>query len=256
MRVCEKEMLFTVCKFVIKYWIDFVQFLFLLCTLSFPKLICVPQSPQKVLLSVAAAVLRPSYLLHISYLHIPPPPSRDISTKRFPTTNLWFVNQPLIFLWVQKFLWFLQNVLSKTWLFKSKVNIRRSMLIRKGKLRKYHLQLVRRKVVLWSHSLSCSICWHYYKQMGSPHIFLLLWSNILQKESPEYPSYSLYLWSIATNVRILFTYSRNMNCPQMKMVLLVIALSLGSLSFSICCASYYFKYCTVYSDKYCNKHLF
>ena len=56
------------------------------------------------------------------------------------------------------------------------------------------------------------------------------------------------------------------------MVLLVIALSLGSLSFSICCASYYFKYCTahgdkyctvynakyctVYSDKYCNKHLF
>ena len=152
-RVCEKEMLFTVCKFMIKYWIDFVQFLFLLCILSFLKLICVPQSPQKVLLSVAAAVLRPSYLLHISYLHIPPPPSRDISTKRFPTTNLLFVNQPLIFLWVQKFLWFLQNVLSKTWLFKSKVNIRRSMLIRKGKLRKYHLQLVRRKLVLWSQSL-------------------------------------------------------------------------------------------------------
>ena len=41
----------------------------------------------------------------------------------------------------------------QNWLFKSKVNIRRSMLIRKGKLRKYHLQLVRRKVVLWSHSL-------------------------------------------------------------------------------------------------------
>ena len=48
------------------------------------------------------------------------------------------------------------------------------------------------------------------------------------------------------------------------MVLLVIALSLGSLSFSICCASYYFKYCTahgdkyntVYRDKYCNKHPF
>ena len=35
-----------------------------------------------------------------------------------------------------------------------------------------------------------------------------------------------------------------MNCPQRKMVLLVIALSLGSLSFSICCASHYFKYCT------------
>ena len=93
----------------------------------------------------------------------------------------------------------------QNWLFKSKVNIRRSMLIRKGKLRKYHLQLVRRKVVLWSHSLSRSICWHYYKQMGSPHIFLLLWSNILQKESPEYPSYSLYLWSIAANLCILFT---------------------------------------------------
>ena len=170
---------------MIKYWIDFVKFLLLLCTLSFLKLICVPQSPQKVLLSVAAAVLRPSYLLHISYLHIPPPPSRDISTKRFPTTNLLFVNQPLIFLWVQKFFWFLQNVLSKTWLFKSKVNIRCSMLIRKGKLRKYHLQLVRRKVVLWSHSLSRSICWHYYKQMGSPHIFLLLWSNFLQQKSVQ-----------------------------------------------------------------------
>ena len=42
-----------------------------------------------------------------------------------------------------------------------------------------------------------------------------------------------------------------MNCPQRKMVLLVIALSLGSLSFSICCASYYFKYWTAHGDKYC-----
>ena len=92
----EGDGFYKFCKFMIKYWIDFAQFLFLLCTLSFLKLMYIPQSPQKVLLSVAAAVLRPSYLLHISYLHIPPPPSRDISTKRFPTTNLLFVNQPLL----------------------------------------------------------------------------------------------------------------------------------------------------------------
>ena len=178
---------------MIKYWIDFVQFLFLLCTLSFLKLICVPQSPQKVLLSVAAAVLRPSYLLHISYLHIPPPPSRDISTKRFPTTNLWFVNQPLIFLWVQKFLWFLQNVLSKTWLFKSKVNIRRSMLIRKGKLRQYHLQLVRRKVVLWSHSLSFHLLTLLQTNGFTAHIPSAMKQHFAKRESRVSLLFSVFM---------------------------------------------------------------
>ena len=147
-------MLFTVCKFMIKYWIDFVQFLFLLCTLSFLKLICVPQSPQKVLLFVAgggaASELSLAYLL---LAHTTTTISRHFY-KTISINKSLICKSALNFSVGAKIPLVSSKRALQNWLFKSKVNIRRSMLIRKGKLRKYHLQLVRRKVVLWSHSLS------------------------------------------------------------------------------------------------------